>query len=550
MDDKKGNGQMMGPELTVFDNVTPDRRKSPSQAMFPPGYDLSMRPRTGSPRPRTASSRHSQSLQQAEAEFLELASSVPDDESFHDYDLWAHDIMKQADSNRNGELSINELQTMCAGTEHQGFVEWLLFNRSAFFKSLDVDHSGTLQLDELARALQYFHVHIKRGESKPIECELDQELVARKMLEVMYRTATRYNPPSFKRLFEDVDTNSSGVLCFSEIDHMIRIVLGIPRSRLDRASLLNFYRAIDRDGNGTISLAEFKRFMMKMTMQVSGAFASIPAPPDGTPPWLRPKTYEELVQECRERKIIGGYSSIGREGPALPPRSSTRDQSLSSPFHFSTHSSEILLGGQSKTALPFPSPSTVLKRDLKRNITMKELHENTNFDHTGPRYQSTNKAIEAYHFGRVANHGYSVNGRLWRFIQDEKKNTTWQCIQDSTDASDDFSLTGDNDGFYCPTRWGGKRVRHGKPLLLKDGQPMNADEALFIEQRGATKTALRQPLFLRTLAETKIGETVFDRLSEVSTASQIMSKQYFAEDCDALARARRPRRTMKKFAPL
>ena len=71
VDDNKGNGQMMGPELTVFDNLTPDRRKSPSQAMFPPGYDLSMRPRTGSPRPRTASSRHSQSLQQAEAEFLE-----------------------------------------------------------------------------------------------------------------------------------------------------------------------------------------------------------------------------------------------------------------------------------------------------------------------------------------------------------------------------------------------------------------------------------------------------------------------------------------------
>ena len=124
VDDNKGNGQTMGPELTVFDNLTPDRRKSPSQAMFPPGYDLSMRPRTGSPRPRTASSRHSQSLQQAEAEFLELASSVPDDESFHDYDLWAHDIMKQADSNRNGELSINELQTTCAGTEHQGFVEF------------------------------------------------------------------------------------------------------------------------------------------------------------------------------------------------------------------------------------------------------------------------------------------------------------------------------------------------------------------------------------------------------------------------------------------
>ena len=79
---------------------------------------------------------------------------------------------------------------------------------------------------------------------------------------------------------------------------------------------------------------------------------------------------------------------------------------------------------------------------------------------------------------------------------------------------------------------------------------MNADEALFIEQRGATKMALRQPLFLRTLAETKIGDTVFDRLSEVSTASQIMRKQRLAEDCDARARVRRPRRTMKKFAPL
>ena len=43
-------------------------------------------------------------------------------------------------------------------------------------------------------------------------------------------------------------------------------------------------------------------------------------------------------------------------------------------------------------------------------------------------------------------------------------------------------------------------MRHGKPYLLKDGQPMNADEALFIRQKAGSSTAVGQPLLgMRTL---------------------------------------------------
>ena len=153
----------------------------------------------------------------------------------------------------------------------------------------------------------------------------------------------------------------------------------------------------------------------------------------------------------------------------------------------------------------------------------RERYENTNFDRSGPRYQSTRQPLEKYHFGRVATYTYRAGGS--------------------------------GEGFYCPTRWGGKRVRHGKPYLLKDGQPMNADEARFVEQKASTGVAVQQPVFssLKTLPPAGSDDfTIYDRLSENSTTSRLLCNIYFAEERAAVekARKRRPQSSRTRFVPL
>ena len=59
---------------------------------------------------------------------------MPTEDSSTEFDAWAEQIWRLSDSNRNAALSIVELQAMCSGTEHEGFVEWLTSNRAAWFK--------------------------------------------------------------------------------------------------------------------------------------------------------------------------------------------------------------------------------------------------------------------------------------------------------------------------------------------------------------------------------------------------------------------------------
>jgi hypothetical protein len=169
------------------------------------------------------------------------------------------------------------------------------------------------------------------------------------MIEILYRQATRFNPPSFKRLFEQVDQNSDGVIDYLEVERMVRKTLLIPTAKVSDEAIREFFLEIDRNRDGKIELDEWRRFMERMAREVAHSFRSVESPEDATPPWLRPKSYDELVAECRARKVIGGFTSISREGPLLPLRPEARKS----------------------TGLPFPSPSTVLRRDVRKNVAMK-----------------------------------------------------------------------------------------------------------------------------------------------------------------------------------
>mmetsp|Transcript_35904 Transcript_35904/g.42242 ORF Transcript_35904/g.42242 Transcript_35904/m.42242 type:complete len:537 (-) Transcript_35904:52-1662(-) len=511
-----------------FSLITPNRTKSPSLSVFPPGTDLSMelprattpklssrlgtsrplsvggsRPGTnGGTRPASVNSSRSGTAEPMSpnggawsiGDLSEAENSILQDEMIlRDYGDWATAIFKIADLNRNGKLSINEMSSMLQGTEHQGFVEWLLFHRNEMFKFEDKDMSGTLEKDELSRALRHFHLHVKNDELKPLADENEITFVARSMIENMYRTMLRNNPPSFAKLFETVDTSNSGTLEFQEVEFMIRKVLNIPSKKVSRVFLQEFFNTIDRNNNGTITQDEFCKFMMVMSNKVSKAFVAFPPPETGDggiggfdswgngndggilgsgyawpkqkPYWLQPLTTEEKIKYCRSWHTIGGYTSISQRGAMLHPK----EENNKIPGY-----------------PPLPDIHTALAKQIESDIEMKIKRENTSWDGTGPRYQCTKKVLENYHSGRV------LNGK---------------------------------DGFYCDTRFHGKRERHKPPILLK-GIPVSTDEARFMEQRNSS-TNIEEPLFMETLP---IDIGVYDRLCNVTTTSRLYAKIQFADD--------------------
>ena len=66
----------------------------------------------------------------------------------------AREILALADRHqRDGQLSVVEIETFLKGSEHEEFATWLLQRRAARFKTFDRDHGADLDLAELAAAL-------------------------------------------------------------------------------------------------------------------------------------------------------------------------------------------------------------------------------------------------------------------------------------------------------------------------------------------------------------------------------------------------------------
>ena len=134
---------------------------------------------------------------------------------------------------------------------------------------------------------------------------------------------------------------------------------------------------------------------------------------------------------------------------------------------------------------PLPDIHTGLRRQIKRDARMKERRENTAWDMGGPRYQVTNKPLLDYHAGRLVG----------------------------------------SDGYVCPTRFGGVRVRHHEPLRDAHGFLLGEDERIFEKQRA--KAMAPEPLWMETLPR-DFG--VYDRLCNVTTTSRLLGKIEFADD--------------------
>jgi Ca2+-binding EF-hand superfamily protein len=390
-------------------------------------------------------------------------------------------------------------------------VEWLFFYKDAMFKVLDKDGSGSLGPSELARALHMFHAHVAKDESQPLLDETPLMLVARKMLEHMYRHATATAPPSFVGMFDRVDTSGDGAASFLEMETMLRAHLKIGTRKVSYEQLKAFYHAIDVDGSGSIAKSEFVHFMMKLSAMVSKCFVTFPPPPQGMVTWDEaephdnvgrgfdwgekraawrvPKSYDEMVRLNRTWRVIGQFSSLAHHGVTLPPpRDSTR----------------------LPTQPPLPAVYDALRSQIRKDVLLKERRENTAWDLSGPRYQVTRLPLEQYHTGRNAHEAHG--GGL----------------------------------FSYPTRFGGSRLRHHEPLRTAHGVPLGVDEQRFADQKAAAHGA--EPRFMATLPP---STGVYDRLCGVTTSSRLFGELAYADEIQRAKTAQGKRKgSAKGFVPL
>mmetsp|Transcript_41001 Transcript_41001/g.89583 ORF Transcript_41001/g.89583 Transcript_41001/m.89583 type:complete len:434 (-) Transcript_41001:145-1446(-) len=85
------------------------------------------------------------------------------------------------------------------------------------------------------------------------------ELFNRRLAEIIPDLEAR----SWYKLFNHVDDNGSGNICYPEFSDMVRKELKLPRGRLPDEKLKALWRAIDKDGSGRILCGEFALFMRR-----------------------------------------------------------------------------------------------------------------------------------------------------------------------------------------------------------------------------------------------------------------------------------------------
>lgn len=72
----------------------------------------------------------------------------------------AREVVRMADVNRSGALSMQELMTWLPNTKHEGFMKWLT-HRNVWHR-FDTDMSGAIEVSELVKAVsEYYNVPIK-----------------------------------------------------------------------------------------------------------------------------------------------------------------------------------------------------------------------------------------------------------------------------------------------------------------------------------------------------------------------------------------------------
>ena len=285
-------------------------------------------------------------------------SSFAMDDNMH---AEALEIMKLADRHaRDGQVSIVELQTFLASTQHAEFCEWILRGRQHKLHEADHDHSQALDLGEIEELLREFMAEMA-----------EQRRLHGRKLDKITRTVTRVcnavqraanSDTSVKdnwfRVFKQIDRDGSGNLSFSEIRQLVRKSLKLPPHKVSERDLDTLWSVLDADNSGTIAVNEWVGFMRRAAAGKLGVLITSLAPQllgthsagaphapvgDGSAPptpggYMRtidpdavpssPMAYSRMwAHDVREGKEvrIGGYCSLNR---TMAPRMGQMPQNL------------------------------------------------------------------------------------------------------------------------------------------------------------------------------------------------------------------------------
>mmetsp|Transcript_70654 Transcript_70654/g.169310 ORF Transcript_70654/g.169310 Transcript_70654/m.169310 type:complete len:288 (-) Transcript_70654:124-987(-) len=227
-------------------------------------------------------------------------------------------LFKECDANNSGTLDWKEMKVMARnvlGVPTQTVCEYEL---KVLFGEIDKDGSGSIDVAEM---LEYLQHGSRRPEDEAARFEVRIERVRRNVQMAFQKLGS--SEAEIRNLFKLVDMDDSCRLSQYEFNFFVRHDLGMSRWHIKNSDLDDFYRYLDKDGDG-IDVDELLSYVKQARKHKDtiGAQAFYKAPINAPHSRRKRKTFKEELEESFRKsdsqpmlRLGMPFASLGRDRP-------------------------------------------------------------------------------------------------------------------------------------------------------------------------------------------------------------------------------------------